>query len=201
MSLATFPSVAPPLVAVPSRVQWTVAEFHRLLADPSYDERRMFLVEGEILEMPNPNPPHNASLGLTDEALRAAFGSGYWFRSQMPLVLNQKSDPMPDLVVVPGSPRDYTDHPTSALLVIEIAESSVAYDSRDKAHLYAAGGIQDYWVVDLIHRKLLVFRDPAADANRPFGAFYRTATTHDPAAVVAPLAAPQAGIKVSDLLP
>jgi len=67
--------------------------------------------------------------------------------------------------------------------------------------LYAAGGIQDYWVADRMHRKLLVFRDPALDANRPFGDFYRTATTHDPAAVVAPLAAPQASIKVSDLLP
>jgi len=52
MSLATFPSAAPPLVAVPSRVQMTVAEFHRLLADPAYEQRRMFLVEGEILETP-----------------------------------------------------------------------------------------------------------------------------------------------------
>jgi Uma2 family endonuclease len=201
MSLATFPSTAPPLQAVPSRVQWTVAEFHRLLADPAYEQRRMFLAEGEILEMPNPNPPHNTSLLLANEALRTAFGPPFCMRIQMPLVLNQKTDPMPDLAVVPGSPRDYADHPNSALLVVEVADSSLAYDSRDKANLYAASGIQEYWVVDLTHRKLLVFRDPAPDPSRPFGACYRTATTHEPAAVVAPLAASQASIKVGDLLP
>lgn len=201
MSLATFPTSAPAFVPVPRPIQWTVAEFHRLLADPAYEQRRMFLVEGEILEMPPPNPPHNNSLLLAYEALRKAFGPGYCIRTQMPLVLNQATDPMPDLAIVPGSPRDYPNHPRTALLVVEIADSSLAYDMREKAHSYAAGGIADYWVVDLTNRKVHVFRDLVADPTSPFQARYRTATSHGPTEVVTPLAAPHGTVKVADLLP
>jgi Uma2 family endonuclease len=201
MSLATLPVATPGFTPAPQPVRWTVAEFHRLLADPAYERRKMFLVDGEILEMPIPNPPHYGALGLVDEALRSALGPKHFVRSQMPLVLNQSTDPMPDLAVVPGSPRDYAGHPQTALLVVEVADSSLAYDMREKAHAYAAGGIADYWVVDLVHRKLHVYRDPVADPASPSGARYRTTTSHDPGEAVAPLAAPHGAVKVADLLP
>jgi len=201
MSLATFPVVTPPQIALPQRKRWTVAEFHALVGQPQFENRRMILVEGEILEMPNPNPPHDAALGLTHEVLRATFG-GYWVRPQMALVLGLSTDPVPDLAVVRGSPRDYKEHPRGALLVVEISDSTLAYDTREKANLYAAGGIQDYWVVDLVHRSLLICRDPATDPTQVFGAAYRSRVTLTAESRATPIACEAApGILVGDMLP
>jgi Uma2 family endonuclease len=58
-------------------------------------------------------------------------------------------DPEPDLAVVPGRPRDYTGHPTTADLVVEVADTSLDFDTNDKKLLYARAGIRDYWVVDI----------------------------------------------------
>jgi Uma2 family endonuclease len=200
MSIASPPIFAPQFPFAPRPKRWTVAEFHRLRGQAWLESRRMILVDGEILEMPSPNPPHDASLGLADEVLRRVFGRGFWIRGQMALVLGQTTDPVPDLAVVAGSPRDYADHPRSALLVVEVAESSLNYDLREKANLYAAGGIQEYWVIDVVHRQLIALRDPNVDAAQAFGASYRTRTAHDPTAAVRPLAA-SADVLVADLLP
>jgi hypothetical protein len=63
-----------------------VAEFHTLYGQPWCENRKLILVEGDILEMPNPNPPHDMSMGLTEAALRAVFGTEYWVRGQMALI-------------------------------------------------------------------------------------------------------------------
>ena len=163
MSVTTFPIT--PISFAPHPMRWTVAEFHRVYNDPVFEGRRFMLIEGEVFEMPIPNPPHSVSLGLMAHWLTIAFAQGFWVRNQMPLVLNQKSDPMPDLAVDRGAPRDYaaTD-PHAAELVVEVADSSLAYDTHEKASLYAAAGIADYWVVDLTRRQLIVHRPPVADA-------------------------------------
>ena len=119
----------------------------------------------------------------------------------MALVLGLATDPVPDVAVVVGSPRDYTDHARTALLVVEVAESSLSYDTRDKANLYAASGIRDYWVLDLVNRQLIVFQNPAPDAVQLYGAAFASRLVLDPTATVSPLAAPQASVLVSDLLP
>ncbi|MBI4601128.1 MAG: Uma2 family endonuclease [Planctomycetes bacterium] len=201
MPLATLASTGPPRLPLPSRKRWTVAEFHQLRSATWLESRRLILVEGEILEMPNPSPPHDSSLGLTEEALRAAFGRGFWVRGQMALVLGLATDPVPDLVVVPGGPRDYAEHPRSALLVVEIAESSLAYDCGDKADLYAAGGLREYWVVDLAHRQVIVHRDPVGDAVRLHGAKYQSITVVGADGTLASISLSGRTIAVRDLLP
>jgi Uma2 family endonuclease len=201
MSTATIAPATPSPISLPQPKRWTVAEFHTICGEPAFENRKMILVEGEIFEMPAPNPPHDMALGLTDQALRIAFGPGAWVRGQMALILGLSTDPIPDLAVVSGNPRDYKDQPRSALLVVEIAESSLGYDTHSKASVYAAGGIQEYWVVDLVHRGLIVFRDPAADPIEPYGAAYRSRQVLDSAATVSPLAAPAGVVKVSSLLP
>jgi Uma2 family endonuclease len=202
MSSATIVPFTPTLVRFPQPKRWTVAEFHAICGQPAFEHRRMVLIEGEILEMPVPNPPHNASVSLTDDALRAAFGAGFFVRSQMPLVLGLSTDPMPDLAVIAGSPRDFSKvHPRTAALVVEIAESSLGYDTHEKANVYAAGGIAEYWVVDLVHRQLHVFRDPIVAAPQPFGASYRSRQSLDAAAHISPLAAAGSVVAVGALLP
>jgi Uma2 family endonuclease len=201
MSLATFPTVVVHSPSLPQSLRWTVTEFHELRGEPKYESRNLILVEGQILEMPKPNPAHDAAVLLTEIALRKAFGEGHCIRVQMALVLGLSTDPVPDVSVVIGSPRDYTDHPRTAMIVVEVADSSLAYDTRDKANLFAASGIQDYWVVDLVHRKAIIFRDPTRDPIQAFGAAYRSRLVVDAADSVAPLAAPQTPIAVGDLLP
>lgn len=181
--------------------KWSVAEFHRLGDAGLFEGQNLILVDGEFLEMPPPNPPHDMALLLLDALIRACFPTGYTVRTQMSLVLGQRTDPLPDLAVVAGSPRDYVQKPTTAVLVAEVADSSLDYDTGDKASLYAAAGIADYWVVDLVNRQLVVMRDPVADATARHGSRYSTVNTFGAGQSVAPLAAPPASVAVADLLP
>jgi Uma2 family endonuclease len=172
---------------------WTCAEFHRFGDLGAFEGRRAMLIDGVIIEEGPMNPPHAMTLGLVEEAIRAAFGPGWWLRHQSPLVLGLDTDPEPDLVVVPGRPRDYTGHPTTAALVVEVADTSLDFDTQDKRRLYARSGISDYWVVDINGRRLLVFRDPR-------NGDYVAHQSFDATAAVSPLAIPTTVVRVADLL-
>lgn len=183
----------------PRNLLWTVDQFHYLGDLGLFEGRRAMLINGVIVEEGPMNPPHAIAATKTEEAVRAAFGPGWHLRAAKPLVLGLTIDPEPDAAVVAGRPGDYTSHPTTAALVVEVADTSLGYDTRDKAELYATAGIADYWVVDVDGRQLLVFRDP-----RPIpdgGAAYRHLTTYGPGDAVAPLAAPNSPVAVADLLP
>jgi len=182
-----------PVAAGPRPVRWTCAEFHRLGDLGVFEGRRAKLIDGAILEEGPMNPPHALTLGLVEAAARAAFGAGWWLRHQSPLVLSQLIDPVPDLAVVPGGPRDYTGHPTTAALVVEVSDTSLDFDTDDKRRLYARAGIAEYWVVDVNARRLLVYRGPQ-------GGDYANVQTLGPADAVTPLAAPGAAVRVADLL-
>lgn len=167
-----------------------------------FERMKLILVDGEILEMPMPNPPHDVALAKTHDWLRTAFGSGFWVRPQMGLVFGINTDPGPDLAVVVGGYDDYRDHhPTTALLIAEIANSSLAYDTGDKASLYAAAGIPDYWVVDLENRRVIVFRDPQTDAAMKYGHGYASATAYGPSNSFSPLSVSTAKVTAAELLP
>jgi Uma2 family endonuclease len=104
--------------------------------------------------------------------------------------------------VVAGGPRDYlAAHPAWPVLVVEVAESSLAFDRRDKGSIYARAGLADYWIVNLAERVLEVRRDPGPETDAPHGWAYRSVQILPPLAVIAPLAAPAAPIAVADLLP
>ncbi len=177
----------------PRPVLWTCAEFHRLGDAGAFEGRRAMLIGGVILEEGPMNPPHAVTLELVEAAVRAAFEAGWRVRGQSPLVLGQDLDPEPDLAVVAGAPRGSTAHPTTAVLVVEVADSSPAFDTNEKRLLYARAGIPDYWVVDVNGRRLLVYRDPQAGD-------YATQQVVGPAGAVSPLAVPGAVVRVADLL-
>jgi Uma2 family endonuclease len=145
---------------------------------------------------------HLAGVTLTADALRAAFGPGYWIRVQGSLDLSPHGIPDPDLAVVPGSPRGAARTiATSALLVVEVSDTTLGYDRTHQASLFAAAGIADYWIVNLVQRQLEVYRDPVADPAQPFGFRYANRAVLAPADSVSPLAAPRASVGVADLLP
>ena len=148
------------------------------------------------------DPPHAIALGLVQYALQAAFGVGWWVRGQSPLHVDEFNDPLPDFAVVPGVPRDYHGrHPTTAHLVVEVADTSLMEDTTEKAERYATAGVPDYWVLDVVNRVLIVFRDPVPLPAGLGATAYRTRLTLAPAAHVTPLAVPAASLLVGDFLP
>ena len=188
--------------SAPGRWKWTAEEYERLGIAGLIPERGVELIDGEIWQRPPHSPPHEVASMLTLDVLRAAFGSGFFVRHQLSLALGQTSMPEPDLAVVPGSPRDYAvTKPTTALLVVEVSESSLAYDRGEKASLYASAGIADYWVVNVVDRQVEVFRNPVPDAGQLFGFRYADVVVVPPGGVLTPLAVPHAGIAAADLLP
>jgi Uma2 family endonuclease len=180
-------------LTVPRPVRWTCAEFHRFGDMGVFEGRRAMLIDGVILEEGPMNPPHAITLELVEQAIRTAFGAGWRVRNQSPLVLGQDLDPEPDIAVIAGTARGSSGHPTTADLVVEVADSSLDFDTNDKRLLYARAGIREYWVVDINARRLLVYRDPQAGD-------YATQQALGPAGAVSPLAAPAATVRVADLL-
>ena len=124
-------------------------------------EDRLELLEGEIIDMAPQKSRHSTAVTLLAEALKPLFTPGHTVRVQLPLSLNDFSQPEPDIAVVSGSPRDYRDaHPAHAVLIVEVADSTLAYDRSRKLATYARTGIPEYWILDLAGELLEVCRQP-----------------------------------------
>jgi Uma2 family endonuclease len=198
----TATTTPPPATGWPRPLRWTVAQFHAVNSTGVFAGRRPMLIRGVLLEQGPMNPPHAIALELVIEALRAAFGPGWRTRSQLPLVLGPDTDPFPDVAMIAGDPRAAPRaHPTTAMLVVEVSDTTLTTDMTEKAELYATGGIQEYWVLDLNARQLHVYRAPAPLATNLGAVVYGTHLTLGLADTVSPLAAPSSTIPVADLLP
>ena len=209
MSAAVLPTAPPatsttPPPAAPGwrALKWTCDDFYRMENLPSLQGQKSMLIDGEILVMPPPSPLSSISHSLAEEVLRDIFPRGqFTLRSQLGLYFGINTDPLPDIAVVDGSPRTIGQHPRTALLVVEIADTSLTYDTGDKASLYAAAGITDYWVIDVNDRRLHLFRDPRPDPAAKYGASYAQVSVLLPGDRIAPLAVLAHFVTVGDLLP
>ena len=183
--------------------RWTRLEYERLVETGFFRPGEPIeLIGGELLVSEPQGSPHVTAVGLAEDALRAAFGPGWVVREEKPIALDDDSEPEPDLAVVPGRHRDYVGgHPARPVLVVEVADTSLAADRERKGSLYARGGIADYWIVNLVDRVLEVYREPVPDPSAPFGWRYESVDTLRPPAGVSPLAVPRARVAVADLLP
>jgi Uma2 family endonuclease len=197
-------AAAPPweLLTEPRRHRLTREEFRRACEIGLFGpEARLELIEGEVFEKVTQNSPHVTGVNLIQEVLRAVFHRGHSLRIQQPLALGEHSQPEPDIAVVTGTIRDYEEeHPTTAVLVVEVSDTTLVFD-RAKAGLYARAGMPEYWILDLPDRVLEIYRQPAPMAGQPFGHHYRSITRHTEADTISPLAVPDAVIAVADLLP
>jgi Uma2 family endonuclease len=183
------------------RFRWTREQYRRIAKLGFFEDRHVELLFGDVLEMTT-NPPHDTAVGLASQVFAVAFGPGFAVRAQMTLDLGRRSMPVPDIAIVPGGLRDYaTTHPTSALLIVEVSDSTLRKDRILKTHLYAHAGIADYWIVNLVDRQLEIRRHPGPDPNRRGRFAYADVTVVPADGFVSPLAAPGARIAVADLLP
>ncbi len=126
--------------------RWTRRECDRLVElGVLHEDEPIELVDGEMVVREPKHTPHTTATELTAEALRLAFGRGWHVRVQEPVALDDDSEPEPDVAVVRGAPRDYlAEHPSRPALIVEVAQSSLAFDRRRKGELYARADIADY---------------------------------------------------------
>ena len=163
---------------------------------------RVELIAGALLVAEPQGSRHASTLSVVADALRAVFGAGWYVMVQLPIALDDDSEPEPDVAVVPGAPRDYRDgHPSRPVLVVEVADESLRGDRGRKGSLYARGGVADYWIVDVAGGALEVYRRPSPSPIAPLGWTYADRQRLGAGETVSPLAAPGAVIAVADLLP
>jgi len=165
-------------------------------------EDRIELLDGLLVAREPQGGRHATAVALVRVALEKAFGRSFYVREEKPIALDESSEPEPDIVVVKGRPRDYLDaHPSRPVLVVEVADTSLALDRLRKGGLYARAGIADYWVVNLVDQVLEVYREPVRVPSGQGGWKYASVRLLRRNAVVIPLAAPRARIRVAALLP
>lgn len=183
--------------------RWTRVEYERLVdVGVLGEDEPIELLGGQMIVSEPKGSRHATGVCLTADALRAAFGPGWVVRVQDPVALDDESEPEPDVVVVPGQPRDYVDaHPVSPLLVVEVAESSLAFDRRHKGSLYARAGISDYWIVNIVDDVVEVHRAPVADPTADFAWRYSNIETLRTGTSISPLCRPEVTVAAADLRP
>lgn len=197
----------------PGPIIFTVEQFHRMLDEGIVaDGDAVELIEGVVMPKDrgaqgDPTMAHSkrhaVAVARIQRRLERRIGDmNCHVRTQLPLALSGTSEPEPDLAVVAGMDEAYLDsHPRAAdaLLVIEVADSSLPYDRNTKYKMYAGAGISVYWIVNLVDDEIEVFQSP-----RPKKRAYESATRHRPGDAV-PLPIDVAGvpplIAVDELIP
>lgn len=180
--------------------EFTQTEFSALWNANYFLNQRVQLIRGVIVQEPPMNPPHATAVYRMMMAALRTFPTGHVVRPQLPLDLGRPNLLFPDVAVVAGSADDYaTRHPTTAVLLVEVADTTLFDDLTTKAELYAEAGIKDYWVVDIPKWQVHVLRDPAPVGGN--GHSYRDQRVLGPDESVTPLAAPEARIAAAELLP
>lgn len=170
-------------------VKWSLDDYHQMILAGVLRDRRVELIDGDIVEMAPVEPVHEGMGDAITEHLRERLGRRVLVRSGKAITL-PTSEPIPDVAVVER--RDYCDHhpySENIFLLIEIANSRPARDLEVKRPIYASAGILEYWVFDLEKDELRVFRD-IADGD------YQTDLTWQDDAI-APIAFPEVTLSVA----
>lgn len=183
--------------AVVKRRPFTTEEYHRLLqAGILREDDRVELIEGEILEMSPIGSRHVAAVNRIARLFFQRFGDRAIVSVQNPVRIDSRSEPRPDLALLKPNPSDYAEAlPTSqdVLLLVEIMDTSQAYDREVKLPLYAKAGIPEVWLVDLEAHRLEVYRKPTPEG-------FAEAQVLGPEETVAPLHFPEARLPVAIIL-
>jgi len=199
----------------PPKILWNKDEYYRLSDLGFFNGKRVELIEGEIFvkyeyvefdkgdyEMSAMSSLHFSGVNVAAEVLREVFKKKYFVSVQCPINMGERSEPEPDISIIEGTARNFKEAiPETAALVVEISDTSLLYDRSKKASLYARAAIQDYWIVNLKDRRLEIYRRPMKDDAAFYGFSFGEIQIHTEKDSVSPLAAPNAKIKVADLLP
>ena len=181
----------------------SVDRYHEMIAAGLLtEEDRLELLEGYLTEKMTVNPPHSFTTDQIRDELMAVIAENCFVKSQQPIT-TEDSEPEPDVMVVAGSKRDFVDHhpgPQDVILVIEVADATLAQDQTWKKRIYARAGIAVYWIVNLPERQIEVYSQPSGPTQNP--TYHRLDTFTETDTVPVILAGREmAQLPVAELLP
>jgi Uma2 family endonuclease len=170
----------------------TRAEYEALVRRGVFDDAHVELLYGRIVSMSPIGGPHRYSVSRLGKILVLALGDRARIDVQSSFAAPDESEPEPDVLVLP--PGDYLDAPASeAWLIVEVSESSLVRD-REKASLYAAAAVPEYWIVNLVENVIEVHRQPGAGG-------YGTMTRHHRGETLRLVRFTDVEVAVADVLP
>lgn len=182
---------------LPAPHLFTVDEYYRMVdAGLLTEDSRVELIDGVIVDMPPIGPGHSGNVNWFTDVFRELFGGAAQLSIQNPLRLGLRVEPRPNVMLLRIREVHYrTSHPgpDDVLLLVEVADSSLSYDRKTKARIYARAGIADYWIVNRVDLVVEVHRDP--ERSR-----YRSVEVLKRGDVIRPLAFPDVSIAVGDIL-
>jgi Uma2 family endonuclease len=158
----------------PPRVKrWTKREYNDLVERGAFQGQRVYLFRGELIETSPQYHPHAFAVTELTDVLHLAFGIRQGFKVRIQLLFDTPgpSMPEPDGLVCTEAQGLRVPHPCEAVLVVEVADSSLAID-REKALDYAAARVPEYWIIDVNNRCVEVYRNSVADPTAPQGFRY-----------------------------
>jgi Uma2 family endonuclease len=177
--------------------RWTVEEYEELGRAGIFNEDdRVELLNGEIIVMSPIGYRHAIAVNRLNQHFVEQARRRFIVTPGNPFVLDERSEPQPDLCLVDIAIDTQGHHarPEQIFLVIEVSDSSLAYDRKDKGPAYARNGVCEYWLLNLTDNVLEVFREPAVDG-------YRVGRILSADETIAPLAFPDLPLRVGDFLP
>ncbi len=182
--------------AEPGRRRFTRAEYHRMAeVGILHHTERLELICGDIVKKLTQGRRHRAFVDNLNQILAVRLAGRAIVSVQMPIVLSDDTEPEPDVQLLRRRAVPYKEREADAsdvLLLIEVAESSLAYDRTRKLKLYAAAGIPEYWVVDCVGESIEVYRGPSADGYREVARVTGDRT-------IAPQAFPEVALPLSEV--
>ena len=186
------------MASPPRRAVVTVDDYHRM-ADAGLltENSRVELIDGEIVTKMTIGPRHNACVDRFNRAFVIGAGERAIVRVQGSIGLSFLTEPEPDLVLLRPQADFYAKKlptPADVLLIVEVAESSLAFDRDRKGPLYAEAGVAEFWLVDLTTDTIFCHRDPV-------GRRYATLEPHVRGGTIAPQLLPECVMSVDALLP
>src|SRR5580698_5419598 len=200
--LASSEPVVPgyPSPGYPPRKRWTRIDCKALEGTGVWDHEKLELIEGDLISKMSKKRPHITVMISVMEWLIAVFGLRH-LTPEGPIDVspddNPKSEPQPDLVVLANPNSAYPSAnpgPSDIRLLVEISDTTLAFDLGIKARLYARAGIVEYWVVDVVGRRIVVHRSPRDGV-------YEAVISHHAGESIEPLSAPGKSFSVDDAFP
>ncbi len=158
-------------------------------------DERLELINGEILKVAPMNAPHMAHVARLSRIFIETLGRKATVFTQLPVVINEESEPEPDISILRWRSDDYFSGKPSAqdvYAIIEVASTSLVYDRQVKLPLYARAGVPEVWIVKVQERELEVYRSPKGEA-------YSESRVLKPSDVVSLLAFPDVEILLSEV--
>ncbi len=175
------------------RRRFTVAEIECMVAGGIISEdERIELIGGEVVPMSPKGRRHEVLRSELAFALSRRCPAHLKVATETPLKLAADNAPEPDIIVFPASLKAPDVDGASVLLVIEIADTSLAYDIGTKAPIYAAQGVREYWVINANTLETTIHREP-------IGSAYRTVTTAGADMRLIPHLAPELDVRLADI--